>query len=119
MASWSGTCTTARANAGMVRGHPETFDMLLNGVAEAAAVARAEGVLAEDIVERNRGFFETVPAAAQASTLTDLRHGRRLETPWLSGTVVRLGQKHGIPTPTHAFFCAGLAPHVAGAQASV
>jgi 2-dehydropantoate 2-reductase len=118
MASWSGTCTTTRANAGMIAAHPETVDMMLTGVAEAAAVAKAEGVaIAEDVVERTRSFFETVPAAAQASTLTDLEHGRRLETPWLSGTVVRLGQKHGIPTPTHAFFCAAAAPHVAGAQA--
>jgi len=116
LASWSGTSATARANAGVVRAHPMTVDMLLSGVAEAAATARAEGiVVADDIVERNRAFFETVPAAAQASTLTDLQHGRRLETPWLSGTVVRLGQKHGIPTPTHAFFCAALAPHVDGA----
>jgi len=119
LAAWSGTSATARANAGTVRAHPMTFDMMLSAVAETAATARAEGItVADDIVERNRAFFETVPAAAQASTLTDLQHGRRLETPWLSGTVVRLGQKHGIPTPTHAFFCAALAPHVDGAPAS-
>jgi 2-dehydropantoate 2-reductase len=118
-ASWSGTSATARANAGTVRAHPITFNMLLSAVAETAATARAEGIaVADDIVERNRTFFETVPAAAQASTLTDLQHGRRLETPWINGTVVRLGQKHGIPTPTHAFFCAALAPHVDGAPSS-
>ena len=30
--------------------------------------------------------------------LQDLERGRRLELPWLSGTIARLGQELGIPT---------------------
>jgi 2-dehydropantoate 2-reductase len=46
--------------------------------------------------------------------LQDLERGRRLELPWLSGTIARLGQQLGIPTPTDAFIAAALEPHPAG-----
>ena len=36
----------------------------------------------------------------------DLLRGNRIELPWLSGKVVELGKKHGVPTPTHAFMYA-------------
>ena len=31
--------------------------------------------------------------------LEDLENGRRLELPWLSGAVVRIGKEVGVPTP--------------------
>jgi len=34
--------------------------------------------------------------------------------PWLSGKVVELGKKHGVPTPTHAFMYATLKPYIMG-----
>ena len=40
--------------------------------------------------------------------LQDLERGRRLELPWLSGTIVRLGQELGVPTPTHTFIVTAL-----------
>ena len=46
--------------------------------------------------------------------LQDLERGRRLELPWLSGTIARLGQELGIPTPTHAFITTALELHAAG-----
>ena len=47
--------------------------------------------------------------------LEDLERGRRLELPWLSGAVVRLGREVGVETPIHRFIATVLAPHVNGA----
>jgi 2-dehydropantoate 2-reductase len=46
--------------------------------------------------------------------LEDLERGKPLELPWLSGTVVRLGNELGVPTPTHAFIATALKPHTKG-----
>jgi 2-dehydropantoate 2-reductase len=46
--------------------------------------------------------------------LYDLLHGKRLELPWLSGTVSRLGRELGVPTPTHDVIVAALMPHAHG-----
>jgi 2-dehydropantoate 2-reductase len=48
--------------------------------------------------------------------LEDLERGRRLELPWLSGAIVRLGEAHGVPTPVHRFIATVLKPHVEGQQ---
>jgi 2-dehydropantoate 2-reductase len=46
--------------------------------------------------------------------LEDLERGRRLELPWLSGAVVRIGQEVGVPTPIHQFITTILTPFVNG-----
>ena len=48
--------------------------------------------------------------------LEDLERGRRLELPWLSGAVVRIGKEVGVPTPIHQFITTILTPFVNGAQ---
>ena len=44
----------------------------------------------------------------------DLLRGNRLELPWLSGDVVRMGRESGVPTPAHAFAVAVLKLHADG-----
>jgi 2-dehydropantoate 2-reductase len=46
--------------------------------------------------------------------LVDLEQGRRLELPWLSGAVARIGREVGVATPIHSFITAVLKPHVNG-----
>ena len=46
--------------------------------------------------------------------LQDLERGRRLELPWLSSALVRLGQEFGVPTPIHAFITTALKLHADG-----
>jgi 2-dehydropantoate 2-reductase len=48
--------------------------------------------------------------------LEDLERGKRLELPWLSGGVVRLGEAVGVHTPIHRFIATVLKPHVNGAS---
>ena len=39
--------------------------------------------------------------SGKASMCQDLENGRRTEIDFINGAVVRLGEKYGIPTPTH------------------
>ena len=48
--------------------------------------------------------------------LEDLERGKPLELPWLSGAVVRLGARRGVPTPTHALIETLLRPFVKAAR---
>ena len=65
----------------------------------------------DEILQMVRGL----PPHAKASMLEDLERGRRLELPWLSGGVVRLGREAGVATPIHSFIATVLKPHVNGA----
>jgi 2-dehydropantoate 2-reductase len=116
LAAWSGVSTATRGTIAAVHAHAETRALLAAAIREAAAVATAKDVaLAPDCAERTIRFLrDEAPGAAKASQLQDLEAGRRLELPWLSGAVVRFGRELGIPTPTHAFICAALAPYVDG-----
>jgi 2-dehydropantoate 2-reductase len=46
--------------------------------------------------------------------LQDLERHRRLELPWLSGAVVRMGRALDVETPIHRFIATVLQPHVNG-----
>jgi 2-dehydropantoate 2-reductase len=94
-------CTTAmRATLGPIREHPRTRAFLLDAMREVVAVGRAHGVnLTEDFAEDRLRFCDTLPAEMTSSMHTDLDRGKRLEVEWLSGAVVALGKKLGVPTP--------------------
>jgi 2-dehydropantoate 2-reductase len=69
-------------------------------VAECVAVGRAEGAtlsdsLGEEILTHYRGG----PPDAVNSLLADRLAGRRVEIDARNGAIVRIGEKHGIPTP--------------------
>lgn len=75
-------------------------ELMAGLVAECVAVARAEGVALED------GLPEQVVAGARAaapdsvnSLHADHLAGRRTEVDARNGVIVRLGAKHGVPTP--------------------
>jgi 2-dehydropantoate 2-reductase len=44
----------------------------------------------------------------------DLERGNRLEVAWLSGGVVELGERTGIPTPANRAVAGILSPHAGG-----
>ncbi|MCC7275965.1 MAG: 2-dehydropantoate 2-reductase, partial [Alphaproteobacteria bacterium] len=70
--------------------------------------------LAADQPERTLGFIDALPEGMRSSMLEDLERGRRLEVPWLSGAVARLGTAHGVPTPIHRVIAGALALQVDG-----
>jgi 2-dehydropantoate 2-reductase len=85
-------------------------------IAEAWSVGRARGVaLADDFVTKQMQFADGLPHEMKASMLHDLAAGNRLEAPWLSGAVVRMGREAGIPTPVNATLYAAVKPYIQGA----
>ncbi len=111
----SGMTAIARSPLGVIFDDPALFAMLKDAARETFAVARAKGVdLVETTVEDVVKQFRTLPPQTKASMLEDLERGKRLELPWLSGAVSRLGREAGVETPIHTFIATVLGPHVNG-----
>jgi 2-dehydropantoate 2-reductase len=69
-------------------------------VRECLAVGRAEGAKLDDgIVEAVVAGARSAPADSLNSLLADRMAGRPMEIDARNGAVVRIGKKHGIPTP--------------------
>ena len=117
LSTWSGMTSVTRSPMGVVRDDPALFAMMMTAIDEAIAVGTARGItFPPDIVETTLGMIRNFPAASKSSMLEDLERGRRLELPWLSGAVVRLGKEVGVPAPTHEFITAVLSPFANGQQ---
>ena len=115
LATFAGLTALTRLPIGRVRADPDTRALYQAGLAEALAVARARGIaLPDDFVARTLARTDQLPYEMKSSLLNDLESGRRLELPWLSGAIVRMGQEHGVPTPTHAFITTALKLHADG-----
>jgi len=112
----SGMTAVTRSPLGVIRRDPELWAMLQAAVREAMDVSLAKGIaVAASTVADVAAAYSALPPQTKSSMLEDLERGRRLELPWLSGAVVRIGREVGVPTPTHAFINAVLQPHVNGA----
>jgi 2-dehydropantoate 2-reductase len=111
----SGMTAVTRSPLGVIYNDPDLWAMLQEAVREATRVAHAKGIaVAASTVEDVAAAYAKLPPQTKSSMLEDLERGRRLELPWLSGAVVRIGAEVGVPTPIHRFITAVLAPHVAG-----
>ncbi|MDH3288737.1 MAG: 2-dehydropantoate 2-reductase [Betaproteobacteria bacterium] len=98
----SATTTTMRMPIGPIRKNAQTRAFLLDLMREVVTVGRAHGVaLPEDYAEQRLAFADTVPEDMTSSMHHDLDSGNRLEVEWLSGGVVQLGAKAGVPTPAN------------------
>jgi 2-dehydropantoate 2-reductase len=111
----SAMTTVTRSPLGVIMKDPDLRQMLKDAVAEALAVARAKGIgVRGDMVDDVVKAYDALPPQTKASMLVDLESGRRLELPWLSGAVSRIGREVGVPTPIHSFITAVLKPFVNG-----
>ncbi|HKJ63326.1 MAG TPA: 2-dehydropantoate 2-reductase [Hyphomicrobiales bacterium] len=115
LSALSGLTTLCRQAIGPIRSDPDARALFEGAIGETAAVARAVGVkLADNAEVKTMQFTDGLPDGMKASMLHDLENGRRLELPWLSGEVVRLGRKRGIPTPVHSAVYGALKFYAAG-----
>jgi 2-dehydropantoate 2-reductase len=111
----SGMTAVTRSPVGVIVSDPDLFALLKAAVAEALAVARAKGIaLNSGMVEEVAKAYQALPFETKASMLVDLENGRRLELPWLSGAITRIGGALGVPTPIHGFIATVLKPYVNG-----
>jgi len=100
LVAMSGATTSMRHTIGPIRSHPQTREFLIDLAREVVAVGRAHGVnLPADYAEQRIPFFDGWPPEMTASMHHDLNAGKPLELRWLSGGVVELGAKVGVPTP--------------------
>jgi len=112
---FSGMTAVTRSSVGTIVHDPDLMAMLKAAVAETRDVAHAKGIaVPADIAEDVARAYLALPPQARASMAEDLERGRRLELPWLSGAVVRIGKEVGVSTPIHGFIATVLKPFVYG-----
>ncbi len=104
-----------RGPIGPVRSNPKSRALLQQLVEETVAVGAAlkAGVGPADVPRLMQGY-DNMPKTFLASMAHDILAGKPLEVDHLSGVVVRLGEKAGVPTPAHRFITQALAPFAAG-----
>ncbi len=85
---------------GPTRADPDTRALYQACMQEVAALAVRSGVnLPEGTPEFLFSMLDSYPAEAKASMLQDLERGKPIELEGIHGTVVRLGEELGVPTP--------------------
>jgi len=111
----SGITALTRLPIGTILADPETSALLRGTMAEVEAVAHAEEVaVSRGYADQAHGFMAHVEPWMRGSLYYDLTAGRRLELETLNGTVVRLGRRHGVPTPLNFAIYAALKPYADG-----
>jgi 2-dehydropantoate 2-reductase len=111
LSAFSGMTAVTRSPLGIVRDDPDLLAMLQAAVMEGMAVAHAKQIqFPPNALADMFAHMATMPSQSKSSMLEDLERGRRLELPWLSGAVVRIGRELGVETPIHRFMASVLAP---------
>ncbi|MDA3927911.1 MAG: 2-dehydropantoate 2-reductase [Prolixibacteraceae bacterium] len=104
MISSSALLAVSKTNYGELRSLPETRQLLEELYTEIYEVGRAEGVdLPENIVEKTMKAVDNFPADSTSSLTRDIWEGKPSEIEYQNGTVVKLGEKYGVPTPINRF----------------
>jgi len=119
LSMFSGVTAATRLPIGAIRDDANLVALCQAAAMEGMAVAHARGIdLPLAVLDELVPNLQALPPEAKSSMLEDLERGRRLELRWLSGAVVRFGETLDVPTPTHRFLTAILAPHAAGRRPS-
>jgi 2-dehydropantoate 2-reductase len=111
----AGTTAVTRLPVSYIRAIPEVRGLWQRQVEELLELARHEQAgLPEDMLARCIGFLEGLAPGNTSSLYQDLAQGRRLELDAFHGHALRLGQRHGVPTPALACVHAALKPYELG-----
>ncbi len=115
MASFAAISCLTRQPVDIIQRDAVARGLFLRAMREMVAVAEATGVtFAPDFIEQKLAFTDGYPAGMAPSTLVDLRQGRRLEMPWLSGYVAEMGRRLSIDAPIHETAAMAMQPFAAG-----
>jgi 2-dehydropantoate 2-reductase len=111
----SGMTAATRQPVGPIIEHEEGIRAFQSCMSETARVGKKIGVaLSEETVNQIWSFVKSLPPTMKASQLSDLELGNRLEAPWLTGAVCRMGREQGIATPVNDTIYAVLRPFLNG-----
>lgn len=103
LASLGAIGTVTDAPYGVLRARAGTRQLIADSMTEIQQVAHAKGIrLADDVVSVAIAFLDQLPADGTTSLQRDIRSGRPSELEAWTGTVVRLGQETGTPTPVNS-----------------
>ena len=107
----AGVCAASGCAYGELRSVPETRSAIQEAIAEALAVGEAAGApLEPDSLEWSMNALDNFPATGMASLAKDFAEGQPVELEGLTGTVIRMGRQHGVPTPINDALYAVLKP---------
>lgn len=99
--AWNALSAIAQQPYAALIEHRDVLRLMEDAVAECVAVAAASGIqLPADSWTQIRSLAERMPTQ-YSSTAQDLRRGKPSEISALNGTVVRLGEQLGVPTPVN------------------
>lgn len=111
IASFGGVGSLVGLPAGAWRKVPETRALYVAALREIDAVGRAAGVkLAPNAVDAALAMTDAFESGTTSSMQRDVAAGKMFELEAFSGTVVRVGEKWGVPTPVHRMLFALLKP---------
>ena len=111
----SATSCVTRQPFGPVREDPDTRALFRQLMEEVMVVANAKGIpLTDANIEARLDYVDSLPGQAKVSMALDLERGNRLELPWLSGAVVRMGRELNVATPANNIICAALKHNIMG-----
>lgn len=115
LAPFSGLTALTGATAGPLRETAGTRALIEAAVREVIAVGKAAGAgLKDEDFTQLMKVIDGNPAPMTSSMAHDRKAGKPLEVNYLSGAVVRIGEKHGVAAPTHKFIAQALAIDAGG-----
>ncbi len=97
-------CTVFHRDYGGVQASGQPRETMISAMREVLAVAQVEGIpLTEADLDSMVKLVDSLNPAGKPSMLQDAEAKRPSEVELFGGTIVRLGRKHGIPTPFNDF----------------
>lgn len=100
-----------KSSYGVLRDIAETRTMFKSLLQEGIDVAAKLNInLPAEYLEKTMAFIDAMPYDANCSLARDFWEGKPSEIEYQSGTIVKLGKKHNLPTPTHQFIYNCLLP---------
>ncbi len=100
----SGLLAVSRTTYGEMRELKETREMLIDLLNEIITLAIKIGIKIErDFLNQALSFIDSFPYDSTSSLTRDIWEGKPSEIDYQNGTVVKLGEKFGVPTPVNKF----------------
>lgn len=107
----SGLLAVTRSTYGQIREIKETRQMMIDLFTEIYQVSQKMNIQIEsDFIEKTVAYIDSFPYDSSSSLARDVWEGRPSEIEYQNGTVVKLGEKCGVPTPINRFIYTCILP---------